>query len=96
MKWYDGHFNSIVNGIPRIGFMKGGQKARWVDEQMADYFIGKVKNYLDNRDKDKPFFLYYGLHQPHVPRAPHQRFVGSTDQGPRGDAVVEADWLFIR
>ena len=39
MKWYDGHFNSIVNGIPRIGFMKGGQKARWVDEQMADYFI---------------------------------------------------------
>lgn len=92
MKWYDGHFNSIVNGIPRIGFMKGGHKARWVDEDMADYFLGKVKKYLDNRDKDKPFFLYYGLHQPHVPRAPHQRFVGSTDMGPRGDAVVEADW----
>lgn len=92
MKWYDGHFNSIVNGIPRIGFMKGGQKARWVDEDMADYFLGKVKKYLDSRDKDRPFFLYYGLHQPHVPRAPHQRFVGSTDMGPRGDAVVEADW----
>ena len=92
MKWYDGHFNTIVNGIPRIGFMKGGQKARWVDEDMADYFIAKVKRFLAERDTDKPFFLYYGLHQPHVPRAPHQRFVGSTAMGPRGDAVVEADW----
>ena len=24
MKWHHGHNNSIVNGIPRIGFMKGG------------------------------------------------------------------------
>ncbi len=91
MMWYDGHYNSIVNGIPRIGFMKGGQKARWVDEDMADYFVDKVKKYIDSRGSE-PFFLYYGLHQPHVPRAPHSRFVGSTDFGPRGDAVVEADW----
>lgn len=92
MKWHHGHNNSIVNGIPRIGFMKGGQKARWVDEDMADYFVAEVKEFIDNQSSDKPFFLYYGLHQPHVPRAPHARFVGSTDLGPRGDAVVEADW----
>ena len=92
MMWDHGHNNSIVNGIPRIGFMKGGQKARWVDEEMADYFVNEVKGYIDLQSADKPFFLYYGLHQPHVPRAPHQRFVGSTDLGPRGDAVVEADW----
>ena len=91
MKWHHGHNNSIVNGIPRIGFMKGGENARWVDEDMADYFVGKVANFIDEH-KDEPFFLYYGLHQPHVPRAPHSRFVGSTDLGPRGDAVVEADW----
>src|SRR3546814_15811350 len=36
MRWHHGHNNSIVNGIPRIGFMKGGEKAKWVDEQMAD------------------------------------------------------------
>lgn len=92
MKWHYGHNNSIVNGIPRIGFMKGGEKARWVDEDMADYFVAEVEAYLDQQRSDKPFFLYYGLHQPHVPRAPHARFVGSTDLGPRGDAVVEADW----
>ena len=71
--------------------MKGGQKARWKDEDMADYFVDKVKNFVTEH-KGAPFFLYYGLHEPHVPRAPHQRFVGKTTMGPRGDAIVEADW----
>ncbi len=91
MDWAHGHNNSIVNGIPRIGYMKGGENAKWVDEDMADYFVGKITEFID-ASKDEPFFLYYGLHQPHVPRTPHSRFVGSTDMGPRGDAIVEADW----
>ena len=91
MQWAHGHNNSIVNGIPRIGYMKGGQKARWKDEDMADYFVDKVKNFVTEH-KGAPFFLYYGLHEPHVPRAPHQRFVGKTTMGSRGDAIVEADW----
>ncbi len=91
MEWDHGHNQSIMNGIPRIGYQKGGVAAHWVDEEMADYFVDKVKRYV-TENQDKPFFLYYGLHQPHVPRAPHSRFVGSTDLGPRGDAVVEADW----
>ncbi len=91
MEWSHGHNNSVVNGIPRIGFMKGGEKARWVDEDMADYFVDKVKGFIgDNREN--PFFLYFGLHQPHVPRAPHARFAGVTGMGPRGDAIAEADW----
>ncbi|MDR1810710.1 MAG: arylsulfatase [Prevotella sp.] len=91
MQWAHGHNNSIVNGIPRIGYMKGGQKARWVDEEMADYFTGKVKQFI-TQNKERPFFLYFGLHQPHVPRTPNGRFVGSTGMGPRGDAIMEADW----
>lgn len=93
MNWSHGHNNAIVNGIPRIGYMRGGKSALWVDEDMADYFVGKVADFIDsNKRGDKPFFLYYGLHQPHVPRAPHSRFVGSTNMGPRGDAIIEADW----
>ena len=91
MKWSDGHNCSIVNGIPRIGYQKGGNEAYWDDETMADVFLAKVKDYIDE-NKDRPFFLYYGLHQPHVPRTPHPRFVGSSGMGPRGDAIVEADW----
>ena len=91
MNWAHGHNNSIINGIPRIGYMKGGTKARWKDEDMADYFINGVKKFISEH-KNTPFFLYYGLHQPHVPRAPHERFVGKTTMGPRGDAIIEADW----
>ncbi len=91
MQWAHGHNGTIVNEIPRIGYMKGGENAKWVDEDMADYFTAKIGNFLDE-NQDEPFFLYYGLHQPHVPRTPNGRFVGATTMGPRGDAIAEADW----
>ncbi len=91
MKWHHGHNNSIVNGIPRIGFMKGGEKAKWKDEEMADVFLAKAQEYVQQH-AGKPFFLYYAMQQPHVPRTPHPRFVGATGMGPRGDVIAEADW----
>ncbi len=91
MKWHHGHNNSIVNGIPRIGFMKGGESAKWTDIDMADYFLKDAQQYVKSH-KNEPFFLYYALQQPHVPRTPHPRFVGSSGMGPRGDVIVEADW----
>lgn len=91
MKPSHGHDMSIVNGISRIGYMKGGTAALWKDEDMADVFVREAVKFLEAA-KDAPFFLYFGLHDPHVPRVPHPRFVGKTDQGPRGDAIVQADW----
>ena len=91
MKWHHGHNGSIINGVPRIGFMKGGEKARWSDIDMADYFLNKAKEYIQKK-KDEPFFLYYSLQQPHVPRTPHPRFEGASGMGPRGDVIIEADW----
>ncbi len=91
MKWHHGHNNSIVNGVPRIGFMKGGNSAKWSDVDMADHFLFKAKQYVINH-KNGPFFLYYAMQQPHVPRTPHPRFVGKTGLGPRGDVIAEADW----
>ena len=92
MTWHHGHNNSIVNGIPRIGYMKGGEAAKWSDIDMADHFLDKAQEYVKSK-KDSPFFLYYGLQQPHVPRTPHPRFVGASGMGPRGDVIVEADWI---
>lgn len=86
-----GHAGSIVNGVPRIGFQTGGRKAQWKDEEMAELFLEKAKAFLRD-NKDKPFFLYYGLHQPHVPRVPNERFIGKSGMGPRGDVILEADW----
>lgn len=86
-----GHNNSIVNGVPRIGFQTGGKKAQWKDEEMAQLFLDKAVGFV-KENQDRPFFLYYGLHQPHVPRVPNERFVGKSGMGPRGDAILEADW----
>ncbi|MFY9150538.1 MAG: arylsulfatase [Prolixibacteraceae bacterium] len=91
MKWHHGHNNSIVNGIPRIGFMKGGQSAKWSDVDIADHFLAKAQAWV-KAHKEGPFFLYYALNEPHVPRTPNQRFVGLSGMGPRGDAILEADW----
>ena len=91
MRWHHGHSNSIVNGISRIGYMRGGESAKWVDENMADTFLVRAQNYILEH-RNEPFFLYYALQQPHVPRTPHPRFVGETSLGPRGDVIVEADW----
>ncbi|QCX40353.1 arylsulfatase [Aureibaculum algae] len=92
MKWHHGHNNSIVNGIPRIGFVKGGEAAKWKDEDMTDHFLAKAQNYVKTHKK-KLFFLYYALQQPHVPRTPHARFEGKSGLGPRGDVILEADWV---
>jgi arylsulfatase A-like enzyme len=44
------------------------------------------------KNQKRPFFLFFALHDPHVPRVPHARFAGKTGMGPRGDAIAQADW----
>jgi arylsulfatase A-like enzyme len=90
MDWSHGHNNAVVNGIGRIGFMKGGKSALWKDEDMADQFTQHALGFIKH-SKDKPFFLYFATHDIHVPRVPNPRFVGQTTMGPRGDAIVEFD-----
>ena len=86
-----GHDMTIVNGVSRIGFMTGGKSALWKDEDMADVYTQKAISYLE-QNKNKPFFLYFATHDPHVPRLPHPRFAGKSGMGPRGDAILQADW----
>ncbi|MFN7928467.1 MAG: sulfatase-like hydrolase/transferase [Blastocatellia bacterium] len=82
---------TIANGISRIGWMSGGKAALWKDEEMADVFTSKAVSFIEQH-KARPFFLYFALQDPHVPRVPHPRFVGKSGMGPRGDAILQADW----
>jgi arylsulfatase A-like enzyme len=91
MNWHHGHNSSIVNGIPRIGYVSGGASANWSDVDLADHFLAKAQTYVKSH-KAEPFFLYYALNQPHVPRTPNPRFVGKSGMGPRGDVILEADY----
>ncbi|MEZ6056590.1 MAG: arylsulfatase [Planctomycetaceae bacterium] len=93
-KWSHGHNQTIVNGISRIGWMTGGEKARWIDEDMADVISRQAVKFIETTasTKDQPFFLYFSTHDIHVPRVPHSRFVGKSSMGLRGDAIVQMDW----
>ncbi|MEA4915985.1 arylsulfatase [Proteiniphilum sp.] len=86
-----GHDQSIINGISRIGYMKGGKAALWQDETIADSITSRAVRFI-TQNKDKSFFLYFGTNDIHVPRYPHERFRGKTDMGHRGDAIVQFDW----
>ena len=91
MKLSNGHDQTIVNGISRIGYMTGGKKALWVDEDMAKTITGKAVDFI-TRNQKKPFYLYFATHDIHVPRVPEARFKGSSGCGVRCDAIQELDW----
>lgn len=91
MKPSHGHDMTIVNGISRIGYMKGGAAARWKDEDMADVITQKAVAFLEQPSQE-PFFLYFGTQDIHVPRVPHPRFANKTTMGPRGNAIAQLDW----
>ena len=90
MKLSHGHDGTIINGISRIGFMSGGKSARWVDEEMAKTFTGKAVSFIE-RNRARPFFLYFATHDIHVPRVPHAAFVGTSQCGRRCDAIQQLD-----
>jgi arylsulfatase A-like enzyme len=91
LKSSHGHDMSIVNGIGRIGYMKGGGKALWKDENIADSITLHAVDFI-KENSDKPFFIYFATNDVHVPRFPHPRFRGAGTMGLRGDAIAQFDW----
>ena len=88
----DQHSETIINGVSRIGTMAGGESALWVDEDFPDVFTDKAIDFI-RANKNKPFFLFHSYHDIHVPRLPNPRFKGKSKMGPRGDAIVQMDWM---
>ena len=84
------HSGTITNGVSRIGYMTGGKAALWKDDELGDHFTAKALEFIE-REKGKPFFLFFALHEPHVPRVPAPRYVGKTGLGPRGDVIAQLD-----
>lgn len=86
------HSEAIVNGISRIGNQTGGKSAMWTDEDFPFVFTEKANQFIE-KNKEKPFFLYFAFHDIHVPRLPNKMFQGKSSMGPRGDAIVQMDWI---
>jgi len=87
----DQHSDSVVNGISRIGFMTGGNAARWVDEEIPDTLVAKSVKFIEQSRK-QPFFLYFATHDIHEPMVPNAQFKGTSKIGTRGDGIQQFDW----
>jgi arylsulfatase A-like enzyme len=85
------HSGTIVDGISRIGYMKGGHAARWKDQELAKTVVDKSVAFIEEH-KDTPFFLYVGMFEPHVPRVAGKQFLGTSQCGIRGDVIEQIDW----
>ena len=91
LKPSQGHANTIVNGISRIGWMEGGKAALWDDETIAQELVSKSIQFI-NANKEEPFFLYLSTHDIHAPRTPNKMFKGKSGLGARGDVILQLDW----
>ena len=85
------HSGTITNGISRIGFMAGGKAARFKDEELTSTVVKKSVQFLESHG-NRPFFLYVGLFEPHVPRVAEPPFVGTSKLGVRGEVIQQMDW----
>lgn len=91
MKPHLGHDGTIINGISRIGWMSGGNSARWQDDKMGEHLLNKTISYI-KKHADSPFFLYYAPHNAHEPRVPSPAFKNKSKAGIYGDVIEEFDY----
>lgn len=78
----------------RSGKIKGKLEVApdFVDIQCLDRFTTKAIDWMKQRDKDKPFFLYLPYTSPHKPVIPMKRFRGQGRAGAYGEFMIETDW----
>ena len=86
-----GHNETIVDSISRIGYMSGGHSAYWKDADIAGDITKKAISFM-SKNTSNPFFLYFATGDIHVPRYPHSMFRGKSGMGLRGDAILQLDW----
>ena len=72
--------------------MSGGDKAKWVDENMTEDLLAKAKSFIQSKNEKEPFFLLYTTHTAHEPRVPSLKFKNKSKAGIYGDVIEEFDY----
>ena len=91
LKPSQGHNNTIINGIPRIGWMTGASPLSGKTKTSTTSSPINAKNFIASH-KEEPFFLYmvrrtYTYRASHIPALP-----GKSGLGTRGDVILQLDW----
>ncbi|ANW95402.1 hypothetical protein AXE80_03515 [Wenyingzhuangia fucanilytica] len=62
------------------------------DELVLETLANRAVSYINDVDKEKPFFLYLPLTSPHLPHCTHPDFQGKSNCGNYGDFMQETDY----
>lgn len=63
------------------------------DREVGTTFASKSAMWINNRPKDRPYFLYLATTHIHHPFTPARRFEGTSGAGVYGDFIHELDWM---
>lgn len=65
----------------------------WRQDQVMPRLTEKVVEWIgQQKENDKPFFLYFSWTSPHAPIVPTKEFQGKTKAGGYGDFMYQSDW----
>jgi len=74
-------------------FRPGPKVKDWNPYKVLPTLTKKTVEWLNNRNEDQPFFLYFALPSPHAPIIPNDEFDGKSQAGGYGDFMVQTDWV---
>jgi arylsulfatase A-like enzyme len=74
-------------------FRPGPKMKNWNPYKVLPTLTDKTVEYIDNQEKDQPFFLYFALPSPHAPIIPNEEFEGKSKAGAYGDFMFQTDWV---
>jgi arylsulfatase A-like enzyme len=74
-------------------FRPGPKVKNWNPYDVLPTLTKKTIEWINNRDKDQPFFLYFALPSPHAPIIPNDEFDNRSQAGGYGDFMVQTDWV---
>jgi len=74
-------------------FRPGPKVAGWNPYTVLPTLAEKTVEWINQQDKNTPFFLYFALPSPHAPIIPNDEFDGKSEAGAYGDFMFQTDWV---
>lgn len=75
------------------GSRPGPMVKDWDPYKVLPTLTSKATEFINQQEKDKPYFLYFALPSPHEPVIPNKEFLGKSDAGAYGDFMFQTDWV---
>ncbi|MEN8250348.1 MAG: arylsulfatase [Bacteroidota bacterium] len=74
-------------------FRPGPKMKGWNPYEVLPTLTKKAVEWINKRNENEPFFLYFPLPSPHAPIIPNDEFDGKSQAGGYGDFMVQTDWV---